>query len=71
MVLEPSSSNFSEEVLVMVINFLTRFMSEANIQAMSKVRALIALRSFHKRFSKSHYKAEVESVFSEEGEAPS
>lgn len=58
---------FSGENPIMVFDFLTRFVSKANIQEMSDALALIALSSFLKRFAKSQYEAGVEMVSLEEG----
>lgn len=51
----------------MVIDFLIRFVKNANIQEMSKSRAHIAVTSFPKGFVKSQYEAGAAIVSQEEG----
>lgn len=66
MVLELQSHHFFGDYPIMVIDFLTKFVREANIQERSETQAFVAVPSFLKRFSKTQYEADVEMGFLEE-----
>lgn len=52
---------------ILVIDFLTRFVEEENIQEISEAYALVALPLFLKEFAKRQYEAGAEMVLPEEG----
>lgn len=62
MALKLSDHHFLGEHPIMVIDFLTRFAREANIQEISKAQALVALPSLPKGFAKNQYDAGAEMV---------
>lgn len=58
---------FSGEDPIRVLDFLARYVKEANIQAMSEAQAFIALPSFLIGFAKSQYEAGVQLTSPDEG----
>lgn len=62
MALKLSNHHCSRENPTMIVNFLIRCVREANIQQMSKTKAVIAPTSFLKGFTKSRYEVGAEMV---------
>lgn len=67
MALKLSNHHFSGEDLIMVIDFLSRFVRDENIQEIFEAQTPVALPSFLKGFSRNQYEAGPEMVSPEEG----
>lgn len=59
--------NFSGENSMILTDFLTRFVREADIQEVSEAQAFVALQSFFKGYARSKYEAGVEMASAEKG----